>query len=456
MRQTASVRELEVDVAVVGAGLAGLVAAREVERGGASVAVLEARDRVGGRLLNEPLGDGKLVEVGGQWVGPTQDRVAALASELGIETFPTYTEGSNLLELDGRLSRYSGTIPRLGPAVLADIALARRRVDRLAGRVDPEAPWSAPQADELDAQTFATWLRRGMRTRTARLLMAVAGRTVWGAEPAELSLLHVLFYVRSGHGFDMLMDVEGGAQQDRLLGGSQLLATRIAGRLGDRVVLAAPVRRIDDRNRGVAVEADGVVARARRTIVAVPPPLRGRIDFHPQLPPAHEQLARRMAPGWLVKAMAVYPEPFWRDDGLSGEALSDTGPATLTFDNSPPDGSPGVLLGFVGGADARRAAAMTPPDRRRAILDGFARMFGDRTREPERFIEVDWAREEWSGGGPTCNMPPGGWTGFGRCLREPAGRIHWAGTETAAEWSGYMDGAVRSGERAAEEVLAAL
>jgi monoamine oxidase len=271
-------------------------------------------------MLNEPLGDGKVVEVGGQWVGPTQERVLALAAELEIGTYPTYTEGSNVLELDGKLSRYSGTIPRLGPAVLADIALARRRVDRLAARVDPEAPWRTPHAEDLDSQTFATWLRRGMRTRTARLLMAVAGRTVWGAEPGEMSLLHVIFYVRSGHGFDMLMDVEGGAQQDRLEGGSQLLAIRLAEQLGDRVLLEAPVRHVDDRDRGLAIAADGVSVRAKRAIVAVPPPLRGRIEFAPALPPTHEQLIRRMAPGWLVKHTAVYPEPFWRRDGLSGRA----------------------------------------------------------------------------------------------------------------------------------------
>jgi monoamine oxidase len=450
------VRQLDVDVAVVGAGLAGLVAARRIAARGASVAVLEARSRVGGRLLSERLGDGKQVEVGGQWVGPTQDRVLGLARELGVETFPTHVEGSNLLELGGNITRYAGTVPRVAPAVLADIALARRRVDRLARRVVPEAPWRTPSAERLDAQTFASWLRSGMRTRRARLLMRLAGRTVWGTEPAEMSLLHVLFYVRSAGGFDRLMDTEGGAQQDRFVGGSALLATQLAEELGDRVVLGAPVRRIDDRERGLVVKADGAVARTRRAIVAVPPPLRARIGFEPPLPPLHVQLAQRMAQGWLVKCMSIYPEPFWRADGLSGEAVSDAGPTSLTFDNSPPDGSPGVLLGFLGGADARRAARLTAPDRRRRVLEGFARLFGPRAAGPERYIELDWARETWTGGGPTCYMPPGGWTGCGPALREPAGRIHWAGTETATVWNGYMDGAVRSGERAADEVLAAL
>jgi monoamine oxidase len=450
------VRELDVDVAVVGAGLAGLVAARRVAAEGASVAVLEARERVGGRVLSEPLGDGKQAEVGGQWVGPTQERVLELARELGVETFPTYAKGSNLLELGGKVSRYTGTIPRLSPVVLADIALARRRIERLAGRVVPEAPWRTPEAERLDAQTFASWLRHGMRTSKAREMMRLAGRTVWGAEPAEMSLLHVLFYVRSAGGFDRLMDVEGGAQQDRLAGGSALLATRIADELEDRVLLGTPVQRIDDRERGLAIEGQSFSARARRAIVAVPPPLRARIAYQPALPPLHVQLSQRMAQGWLVKCMAVYPEPFWRDDGLSGEALSDIGPTSLTFDNSPPDGSPGVLLGFMGGADARRAALLSAADRRRRVVAALARLFGPRAGDPERYIELDWARETWIAGGPTCYMPPGGWTGCGPALREPTGRVHWAGTETATIWNGYMEGAVRSGERAAAEALEAL
>jgi monoamine oxidase len=450
------VHSVETDVVVVGAGLAGLVAARQLERAGASVVVLEARDRVGGRLLSEPIGDGEQVEVGGQWVGPTQDRVLALARELGLETFPTHAEGANVLELSGRLRRYSGTIPRVSPLVLADIALARLRVDRLARRVDTEAPWQTPRAEELDAQTFATWLRRGMRTRTARRLMTIAGRTVWGAEPGEMSLLHVLFYVRSGHGFDTLMDVEGGAQQDRIVGGSQLLATAIAERLAGAVELGTPVGRIAERDGAVDAEAGALTARAKRAIVAIPPSLRAGIEFEPGLGPAQRQLSERIVPGWLTKCTAIYSEPFWRADGLSGEGLSDRGPATLTFDNSPPEGSPGVLIGFVGGADARRFATLGESQRRREVLEGFARLFGPRALEAERFIELDWARERWSGGGPTSNMPPGGWTGVGPALREPSGRVHWAGTETAGEWSGYMDGAVRSGERAAAEVAALL
>lgn len=446
--------DLDVDVAVVGAGIAGLVAARDVRAAGASAVVLEARDRVGGRLLNGGIGGGEVVELGGQWIGPGQDRVAALATELGLETFPTFDDGESLLELDGRTRRYRGTIPRLGPLVLADIALARFRLERLMRRVPPEAPWRARDAAKLDSTTLAAWLERGMRTRQARKMLRLAGRTVWGAEPEEMSLLHSLFYMRSAGGLDVLLDVEGGAQQDRFFGGSQLLATRLAERLGDAVRLGEPVRVVRDEDGGVVVESAATALRARRAIVAVPPVLRAGIDFGAAADAKQRPVVRRVLQGHLIKCAAVYPEPFWRGEGLSGESLSDVGPATLTFDNSPPNGSPGVLLGFVGGADARAFARLGEDERRGAVLGCFARLFGRAAGHPDLYLEQDWAGERWSGGGPTFVNGPGAWTAAGPALCAPVGPVHFAGTETASRWAGFIDGAVRSGESAAAAVLA--
>lgn len=444
---------IDADVCVVGAGLAGLAAAAELQERGRSGVVLEARDRVGGRLESTDLG-GVRVDLGGQWLGAGQRRLRALADALPVATFPTHTAGANLLVLDGRRRRYSGTIPRLGPLVLADVGLARRRLERLAAGVGVQAPWDAPGAAALDAQTFETWMRRTVRTRAARRMLTIAGRTIWGAEPAELSLLHVLFYVACAGGLDPLLDTEGGAQQDRFEGGAQGLALALAARLGERVRLGEAVTAVSQDERGVVVATAGSSVRAARAVIAVPPALRGRIAFTPDVGDGHREFAQRMPLGAIAKCQVLYDRPFWREDGLSGEALTDAGPVTLTFDNSPADGSAGVLLGFVGGADARRFAELGEGERRTAVIDGLRRLFGDAAGRVEGYAERQWADEPWTGGGPTSNFGPGGWTGSGPLLRAPLGRVHWAGTETATEWSGFMEGALQSAERVAAEVLA--
>ena len=444
-----------VDAVVIGAGLAGLVAARDLAGAGQSVAVLEARDRVGGRVLNEPIGDGKVVEVGGQWAGPTQHRILELARSVGVETFPTYDEGESAIEIGGELLRYTGTIPSLGKATLLDVAQAQRKLDRLARRVPIDSPWEAPGARKLDGQTFWSWMRRNVYTPSGRMLIGLAVESVWAAQPEDVSLLNVLFYINSAGGFDSLVDVEGGAQQDRFVGGSQLVATRVAAELGDRVVLEAPVRRIEHGAESVRVFAEGATVAARRAIVTLPPTLCGRLTYDPPLSGYRDQLTQRMPQGTVIKCLAVYDQPFWRADGLSGQMTSDVGPVRLTFDNSPPDGSPGVILGFLEGRWARELGRWTADARRRAVIDCFTRFFGPRAAAPERYIERSWAEEEWTRGCYGCFFTPGGMTAYGPALREPIGRLHWAGAETATVWNGYMDGAVRSGERAAREVLAA-
>jgi monoamine oxidase len=448
--------EYEADVAVVGAGFAGITAARELQRQGIDVVLLEARDRVGGRVLNEPIGDGKVVEVGGQWVGPGQDRLYAMARETGVETFPTHSAGENLIEFRGALKRYKGTIPRINAAVLADVGQAQAKLDRLAKRVDLEAPWRTPDAERLDSQTFWSWMRRNVYTSGGRMLIELSVEAVWAAEPADLSLLHVLFYIASAGKFDLLLDTGGGAQQDRFVGGSQLVAQRAAQDLGDRLVLEAPVRRIVHRGSTVSVIADNATAWCKRVVVAVPPPLAGRISYDPPLPGHRDQLTQRMPMGAVVKCMAIYDEPFWRKDGLSGQATSDVGPAKVIFDNSPPDGSPGVLLGFLEGRRAREFTRATEEERRDAVVGTFARLFGPKAAKPERYLDKSWIEEEWTRGCYAAYLPTGGWTSYGDAIKAPIGCIHWAGTETASIWMGYIDGAIRSGERAAAEVATAL
>lgn len=445
------------DVIVVGAGLAGLIAARELARAGARVLVFEARERVGGRVMGAALEGGGRIEAGGQWVGPGQGRIAGLIGELGLRTFPTPDQGRHLLELDGKLTRYRGTVPRVGPLSLIDIALIQRKINRLAKTIDPARPWASPDATDLDRLSLAAWLGANARTRKARKLIRIAGRTIWGAEPEEISLLHALFYIRAAGRFEALIDTEGGAQQDRVIGGSHRIVEALADELAGRLQLAAPVEGIAHHDDGVEVRlASGERHRARRVVVAVPTPLRSSIDFDPPLPEPYTEVAALARFGRTAKCMAVYERPFWNARGLSGIALSDIGPLTLIFDNSMPGDGRGILLGFIGGSDTSRWRELGADDRRRRVLECLVRMFGSEAASPIDYVEQDWGAEPWTTGGPTFVMAPGAWSRIGPCLASPVGRVHWAGTETATEWPGYMEGAVRSGERVAAEVLATL
>ncbi len=439
-------------VAIVGAGFAGLAAALDLTARGIDCVVLEARDRVGGRVLNHDIGDGKVVEVGGQWVGPTQHALLGMASRMGVATFPTHVRGANVIEYRGRTSRYEGTIPHLNPGVLVQVEWVRRRMNSMAAQVPLDAPWSARHARRWDAVTFGEWMRSNAPSRGARVLVRLAIRSVFGTEPEDVSLLHVLFYVHSAGGFDALVDTGGGAQDSRFVGGSQLVAIRMAAELGERVALETPVGRIEDTGSGVRIEAGTTTVEAERVIVAVSPTLAARIDWEPEMPPRRDQMTQRMPQGAIIKCMAIYDEPFWRSDGLSGSGLSDGGSVNAIFDNTPPDGSPGVLLGFLDGRAARRWGSATQGERQAEVVRVFARLFGPRALRPTAFVERNWAAERWSRGCYSGAFGPSGWTDFGKALREPVGRIHWAGTETATVWNGYIDGAITSGERAAAEV----
>ncbi|HVP04470.1 MAG TPA: FAD-dependent oxidoreductase [Dehalococcoidia bacterium] len=435
-------------VAVVGAGIAGLVAGRELVRQGVeSVLVLEARDRVGGRTLNQPIPGGEIVEGGGEFAGPTQTAVLALAQELGIATFPTYCEGQTVYCMGG--SRWVagdlGVDAAIAPGTIG------AQLDELALEVPIDRPWAAPRAREWDAMTVEDWVAAEAGQRD-RLLVDLAAAATLGAEPSELSLLWFLFYVHSAGGLRDLLSTRDGAQDRRFVGGSQLISLKMADALGERLRLSSPGRRVSGWENGPArIECAGGTIEAERVIVAMMPSDVTRITFDPPLPERRALLNER----WRgaensFKAQLVYETAFWRGAGLSGQVLSDEEPQ-LCFDNSPPSGAPGVLLSFVdmsrhpGDADVRRDW----------LAERMARYFGEAAQDPIAYVECDWHADGWTAG---CVSPlrPGVIGSLGPALTEPCGAVHWAGTETSAVWNGYMDGAVRSGKRVAGEVAAAL
>jgi monoamine oxidase len=456
-----------VDAIVVGAGLAGLTAARRLRRAGRSVIVLEARGRVGGRVWNHDLGNGQVSERGGTFVGPTQNRVLALARELGVGTFPTYDRGDNVYVAEGVRTTYSdrgiaGTAPP-DPLILGQLATVVSELDQMSGTVPVSTPWKAPHAAQWDGMTLETWIdsHAGVTPRF-KALVAASTRPIFGAEPRELSLLFVLFYIAASGDekhpgtFERNFDTRGGAQMSRFVGGSQRIALKVAEQLGPGVALATPVRRIVQGRHGVTVHSDVVAFEGKRAIVAVPPTLAGRIDYDPILPFERDQLTQRFGQGALTKVTVVYDRPFWREAGLNGTALDTSGPVSFTFDDSPPGARPGVVFGFIGGDQARGYSALSAKARRAAVLEQFATFFGSRARRPRHMFETVWASEQWSRGCPVGIPTQGTLLAYGSRIRWPVGRIHWAGTETSTFWNGYMDGAVRSGERAAAEVLAEL
>jgi monoamine oxidase len=332
----------------------------------------------------------------------------------------------------------------------------------MAKTVPLESPWTAARASEWDGQTFETFMRAHNLGSGATSLMNLSIESVFACEPRDVSLLHVLFYIHSAGNerttgnLERLINTAGGAQESRFVGGSQLVSIRAAKSLGDRVLLSQPVRRITQNRGGVIATTDALTVKGKAIIVTGPPTLTGLIRYEPELPALRAQLLQRFPQGSAIKVEAVYPRPFWRQKGLAGQVTSDSGPIKITFDNSPPDGRPGVLLGFVEGHDARAFTQLSARQRRAQAIACFVRYFGREAAQPTSLIEMNWATEPWTRGCYGGYLPPGVLTDYGAQIRKPVGRIHWAGAETSDYWNGYMDGAVRSGERAGREVLATI
>jgi monoamine oxidase len=451
-------RSAATQVIVVGAGYAGLTAARELTAKGVDVVVLEARDRVGGRVWTRQM-DGYWVDVGGQWTGPGQDHIRALGDEMGVESFPTWPEGEHLsYQQEGNsLRRWTGAVPNPNDVeTLSKVVTAIVAFDQLSQDIPLGSPWEAPNARDLDSMTVQAWIDQNIESPRAREGFTTAIEAVYACEPHDISLLHALFYAKSGQGLFYLVSTEGGAQADRFDGGAQLPGIRVAEKLGDRVITNSPVRRIAQENGSITASGDGFSVTGKLCVVTAPPALAGRIDCDPIMPPLRDQLTTRAPMGSVIKVHAVYETPWWRDEGLSGRVISDEGPIRVIFDNSPPEGTPGLLMGFIEGGEGRRLSNIPFEDRKRAALACFVKYFGDKAANPIDYIEGNWPAEQWSRGCYGAFFPAGTWLSCGAALRQPVGRIHWAGTETSEVFAGYIDGAVRSGERVAAEVLEVL
>ena len=446
--------QVAADVCVVGAGYAGLTTALRLAQAGRSVVVLEARDRVGGRIWTEHLPGGEAIDRGGAWLGPRHDAIFGLARELDVETYKTWVAGAHLLVDGERVRRYTGLIPKISPLAVATIALAQLRIDRMAKRVPIERPWTAARAAEWDQRSVASWLRHcGITRGVGRDLFEMAVRGLMTGDLDDVSLLHLLTLVR-GHGsLGTLFSIENGAQENLVDGGAGVIAQRIARRLGDAVRLGAPVRAIEQRADRVVVRSDAVDVRAPHVVVTVPPELILGIAFDPPLPSDRRTLYEHAVGGPETKTLVVYDEPFWRNDGLSGQSSEPGSASEVTIDATPWSGAPGVLASFTFSGVATRMDAMDPAARRDAVLAAFVTRFGPRAGRPAAFVETAWWTEEWTRGCSFAHLRPGILSRYGPLLREPWGRVHWAGTETATVSHGAIDGAVRSGGRAAAEIL---
>lgn len=444
------------DAIIIGAGFAGLSAARRLDELGCSnTLVLEARDRVGGRTKHGTVG-GLDIDLGGMWLGPTQTRLAALAEQYQVRTYPTFLDGKAVIRLQGK--EYHGEREdidgvfgwRDGISFLS----SRRKLRKLIADIDCAAPWDHPKALELDAQTVEQWLADNVKSERLKQLYRLLCFSLFCAEATQISMLFFLHYIQSGGGLDIMISAdEGGAQNFLFHGGVHQIARKMAEELGERLHLEEPVTGIDWRDGAATVRSEKGQYEARRVIVCVLPTLVSKLNFSPALPQPKSALHAKLAMGSAIKYWVVYDRPFWREQGFNGTVVRDDVPCSPCFDVSPTGQEKGVLAGFFDGDHALNHGDVGHEDRKQLVLGMLADHFGEAATTPIEYADEDWTAETWSGGCYGAYAAPGIYARYGAWLRRPIGPLLWAGTETSPEWTGYIDGAIRSGERAAEDVL---
>lgn len=445
----------DVEICVVGAGFAGLTAALRLKQAGRSVALLEARDRIGGRTFTVEGPEGIWIDRGGAWIGPGQDAIYELMREFGVGSYKQYIDGEAMMVVDGKQYRYEGTIPlTMSPWAALNMGAVFLDLTRLCKTIPLEAPWEAKNAAKLDRISYAEWLDNHTLSKPAHTLLEASIAGLYTSAASEVSMLFVLRQLASGGGPSFVLGIKDASQDSRILGGMGAVSSRLAAELGDSIQLGQPVRRIVQDDDGVTVEADGTTVRAQRVIVAVPIAIASQIRYEPMLPVDRSFLHQRMPSGAVVKINIVYDEPFWRQDGLTGQTFAPGSLANLTIDASTDQPRPGVMCVITEGPQGRRYSKMGHDERKKEVLAALVERFGPKAASPIAYLDQDWTVERYSGGGMLSHAPPGVLTEFGPAITEPCGRIHWAGTETSGVMHGWVDGAVRSGERAAKEVMA--
>jgi len=441
------------DVIIVGAGVAGLKAALELKKAGKRILVLEARDRVGGRSMPGEI-CGQTIDLGGQWVGPQQSLLLEQAKDLGVETYPQFIRGASLLSMDGKLRKYRSKVPSLPLLSLMELGLLDRRWKKEINSLPATAePWLAAKAKQWDANTLESWICQNVHTHSAREFARTVSRVLLCAETQQVSYLYFLEYLRQGNGLDALTAVKGGAQQEKIIGGAWQIPERMAEQIADDLVLNSPARAVEQSSQDVTVITETTRYQARHLIMAVPPVLASRVHYSQPLPHKRAALLQRMPMGSVIKIHVAYKSPFWRKRGLNGSVASNDRIFNVVFDQSQSDDGMGILVGFIDGDNAINMSGKDESTRRQQVVSDLVHYFGPEASNPAAYVEQDWNREEWSQGCYVAHTAPGTITSFGDTIREPCGRIHWAGTETATRWTGYLDGALQSGIRAGKEVL---
>ncbi|MEJ1281122.1 monoamine oxidase A [Cricetulus griseus] len=449
------------DVVVIGGGISGLAAAKLLSEYKINVLVLEARDRVGGRTYTVRNEHVSWVDVGGAYVGPTQNRILRLSKELGIETYKVNVNERLVQYVKGKTYPFRGAFPPVwNPLAYLDYNNLWRTMDEMGKEIPVDAPWQAPHAEEWDRMTMKDLFDKICWTKTAREFASLFVNINVTSEPHEVSALWFLWYVKQCGGTTRIFSVTNGGQERKFVGGAGQVSEQMMDLLGDKVKLNSPVTYIDQTDDNIIVETlNHEHYECKYVISAIPPILAAKIHFKPELPPERNQLIQRLPMGSVIKCMVYYKEAFWKKKDYCGCMIieDEEAPISITLDDTKPDGSLPAIMGFILARKADRLAKLHKEIRKRKICELYAKVLGSQEAlYPVHYEEKNWCEEQYSGGCYTAYFPPGIMTQYGRVIRQPVGRIYFAGTETATQWSGYMEGAVQAGERAAREVLNAL